>query len=192
MLTKKLNINRINKTKTDSIPWTKSKIVDKEKKTEPVTMCIFQSGVGGYCTADSRNIVPSCRTGTKLRNPLRNMHCPLTESKKHVLIIYTLHVLNLFSNFTRINNFKKKSVVNTKLTLTIEEEIILRAKKYAKKNGRSLSAIIENYLKIITKEETKEKIEITPLVKSMRGSFKTPKNYDYKKELSEGLSEKYL
>lgn len=82
--------------------------------------------------------------------------------------------------------------MNTKLTLTIEEEIILRAKKYAKKNGRSLSAIIENYLKVITKEETKVKKEITPLVKSLRGSFKAPKNYDYKKELSEGLSEKYL
>ncbi len=82
--------------------------------------------------------------------------------------------------------------MNTKLTLTIEEEIIHKAKKYAKKNGRSLSAIIENYLKVITKEETNDKNEITPLVKSLRGSFKAPQNYDYKKELSEGLSEKYL
>lgn len=82
--------------------------------------------------------------------------------------------------------------MNTKLTLTIEEEIIFRAKKYAKQNGRSLSSIIENYLKIITKEETNVKKEITPLVKSLKGSFKAPKNYNYKKELSEGLSEKYL
>jgi hypothetical protein len=82
--------------------------------------------------------------------------------------------------------------MNTKLTLTIEQTIIERAKKYAKQKGRSLSGIIENYLKIITKEETKSNIEIMPLTKSLRGSFKAPSDFDYKKELSKGLSEKYL
>ncbi len=82
--------------------------------------------------------------------------------------------------------------MNTKLTLTIEEEIMQRAKKYAKQKGRSLSDIIENYLRVITKEETKTDIEITPLVKSLRGSFKAPKDFDYKKELSKGLAKKYL
>ena len=37
--------------------------------------------------------------------------------------------------------------MNTKLTLTIEQEIINKAKKFAKENNRSLSDIIENYLK---------------------------------------------
>lgn len=82
--------------------------------------------------------------------------------------------------------------MNTKLTLTIEQNIIERAKKYAKQKGRSLSDIIENYLKVITKEESNVDIEITPLTKSLRGSFKAPKDFDYKKELSKGLSEKYL
>ena len=82
--------------------------------------------------------------------------------------------------------------MNTKLTLTIEQTIIERAKKYAKKKGRSLSDIIENYLKVITKEENKTNIEITPLTKSLRGSFKAPKDFNYKKELSKGLSKKYL
>jgi hypothetical protein len=82
--------------------------------------------------------------------------------------------------------------MNTKLTLTIEHTIIERAKKYAKQKGRSLSGIIENYLKVITKEESKSNIEIMPLTKSLRGSFKAPSDFDYKKELSKGLSEKYL
>ncbi len=82
--------------------------------------------------------------------------------------------------------------MNTKLTLTIEREIIERAKLYAKEKGRSLSDIIENYLKMITKEGTGDDIEITPLIKSLRGSFKAPAGFDYKKELSKGLSEKYL
>jgi len=81
--------------------------------------------------------------------------------------------------------------MNTKLTLTIEQSIIEKAKIYAKDKGRSLSDIIENYLKAITTEkETSE--DISPLISSLRGSFKAPESFDYKKELSKGLSEKYL
>lgn len=85
-----------------------------------------------------------------------------------------------------------KHDMNTKLTLTIEQSIIKKAKSYAKSKGRSLSGIIENYLKVITKEELKSNSEITPLVKSLRGSFTVPANFNYKKELIKGLSEKYL
>jgi len=81
--------------------------------------------------------------------------------------------------------------MNKKLTLTIEQAIIERAKSYAKERGRSLSDIIENYLKIITKDERIE-AEMSPLIKSLRGSFKIPKSFDYKKELSKELSKKYL
>ncbi|WP_298248421.1 DUF6364 family protein, partial [uncultured Christiangramia sp.] len=66
--------------------------------------------------------------------------------------------------------------MNTKLTLTIEQEIIKRAKDYAKEKNRSLSDIIENYLKILTKEEQKQKDKkLNPVVKSLKGSFKMPK-----------------
>ncbi len=81
--------------------------------------------------------------------------------------------------------------MNTKLTLTIEKSIIEKAKSYAKQNGRSLSGIIENYLKAITTDQKTNK-DVSPLVNSLRGSFKAPKNFDYKKELSKGLSEKYM
>lgn len=82
--------------------------------------------------------------------------------------------------------------MNTKLTLTIEQSVIEKAKKYASEKGRSLSDIIENYLKVITIEEEKREIELTPLVKSLKGSFKAPKNFDYKSELSKNLAKKYL
>ncbi len=82
--------------------------------------------------------------------------------------------------------------MNTKLTLTIEHTIIEKAKKYANVKGRSLSNIIENYLKAITKEDNVENTELTPIVKSLKGTFKAPKNIDYKKELSKRLTEKYL
>ena len=81
--------------------------------------------------------------------------------------------------------------MNTKLTLTIEQSVIERAKSYAKGKGRSLSDIIENYLKAITTEQRIVE-DISPLVNSLRGSFKSPESFDYKKELSKGLSEKYM
>ena len=81
--------------------------------------------------------------------------------------------------------------MNTKLTLTIEQSIIEKAKAFAKDKGRSLSDIIENYLKAITSEK-KVPNDISPLVNSLRGSFKAPDSFDYKEELSKGLSEKYM
>lgn len=82
--------------------------------------------------------------------------------------------------------------MNTKLTLTIEHTIVEKAKVYAKAKGYSLSVIVENYLKGITQEEGKSEIEMTPVVKSLKGAFKAPSDFDYKRELENGLSEKYL
>ena len=82
--------------------------------------------------------------------------------------------------------------MNKKLTLTIEETVIKNAKKYARKSGRSLSDIIENYLKSISKkEEPLSKNKSTPLVSSLRGSFRISEDVNYKEELSKTLSEKY-
>lgn len=87
---------------------------------------------------------------------------------------------------------QKYFAVNTKLTLTIEQEIINRAKKYAKDKNRSLSDIVEKYLKVLTNEKQNAKDnELNPIVKSLKGSFKMPKkDMDYKVELRDRLAEK--
>ena len=82
--------------------------------------------------------------------------------------------------------------MNTKLTLTIEQTVIEKAKKYAKDKERSLSNLIENYLKALTNESDSNEIELTPIVKTLKGSFTAPKNFDYKKELTNRLAEKYV
>lgn len=83
--------------------------------------------------------------------------------------------------------------MSTKLTLTIEKEVIEKAKQYARGENRSLSDIIENYLKILTTEERKQNQKsFKPIVKSLKGSFKTSKKMDYKKELEKRLEEKYF
>lgn len=81
--------------------------------------------------------------------------------------------------------------MNTKLTLTMEDSVIEQAKKYAKSKGQSLSDLIENYLKTTTRQK-QAGTELTPIVKSLKGSFKASEDFDYKEELAKRLAEKYL
>lgn len=78
--------------------------------------------------------------------------------------------------------------MHTKLTLAIERSIIEKAEKYAHKRETSLSDLIESYLSVLTNEEPDVE-ELTPTVKSLRGSFTLPEKLDYKEELTERLSE---
>jgi predicted HicB family RNase H-like nuclease len=56
--------------------------------------------------------------------------------------------------------------MDAKLTLKLNKKVIDRAKRYAEKQGNSLSRIIENYLESITDKKSKDDaIEITPFVK---------------------------
>ena len=74
----------------------------------------------------------------------------------------------------------------------MEQILIEKAKMYAKEQGRSLSEIIANILKSMVTDVRDKEIEITPLVSSMKGTFKAPKDFDYKKDLENELAKKYL
>ena len=78
----------------------------------------------------------------------------------------------------------------TKLTLTIDDSVISTAKKYAKQKGKSLSDIVENYLMSLTSKENKDE-SISPRILKLMGAVELPDNFDYKKELTKGLSKKY-
>lgn len=83
--------------------------------------------------------------------------------------------------------------MNTKLTLTIDKFVIEKAKKYARNKERSLSDLIENYLKsLVASEGSSDENELTPIVDSLRGSFKSDKDFDYKKDLTDSLAKKHL
>jgi hypothetical protein len=82
--------------------------------------------------------------------------------------------------------------MNTKLTLTIEQDVIERAKKYAKGENRSLSDIIENYLMYLTARDRASEPKSTPTVTLLKGAFKMPKDFDYNKELALRREKKYL
>lgn len=76
--------------------------------------------------------------------------------------------------------------MNTKLTLTIEREVIKTAKEYAKEKGQSLSDLVENYFKLITRDRRELKPEeLSPRVQRLRGIIKVDDDFDYKEVLAE-------
>lgn len=79
----------------------------------------------------------------------------------------------------------------TKLTLSVEENVIKRAKSYAKNTGRSLSELIENYLQSLTSEQLDDK-QLSPKLKKITGVVKLPSDFDEEQVLREYLEKKHL
>lgn len=78
------------------------------------------------------------------------------------------------------------------MTLKLDQKVIEKAKQYASEKKVSLSKLIENYLNSLTSEKrNRNDIEISPFVKSLVTGSKMPADYDYKKEYSSYLTEKY-
>jgi hypothetical protein len=80
--------------------------------------------------------------------------------------------------------------MSMKLILKLNQPVIEKARDYAKANNTSLSKLIGDYLKRITTQST-ETDEITPLVRSLTGVIKLPKDFQDKKFLADHLLKKY-
>lgn len=80
--------------------------------------------------------------------------------------------------------------MQTKLTLRIDDELIYRAKSYAKKNGKSVSQIVAGYFSLLGEDPVRDASDFTPLVRSIKGSLKGAKVS--KKDYHVYLEEKYL
>ena len=75
-----------------------------------------------------------------------------------------------------------------KLTLSIDEEKIRKIKQYSKKEGISISKIVEESIdKIIAKPSVK-KLDASKLIGILG---KAPKDFDWKKERTDYLMKKY-
>ena len=84
--------------------------------------------------------------------------------------------------------------MDTKLTLKLDKFVVEGAKVYASSHKKSLSRLIESYLKSLLNNENQqneEDFEITPFVKSLKSGVKIPKDFDDKKGYDDYLSEKY-
>lgn len=82
--------------------------------------------------------------------------------------------------------------MTTKLTLSLEENVIKEAKSLAKMKGKSLSNLVENYLKALILQKQNTEIEISPAIKQLVGCIKPlDDNLDYKNIVAEEIFKKY-
>ena len=84
--------------------------------------------------------------------------------------------------------------MDTELTIKLDNYLIQKANEYALSQQRSLSLLIESYLKSLIDSESKKngnENEISLYVKSMRTGVQIPSDFDYKKNYSDYLTNKY-
>lgn len=84
--------------------------------------------------------------------------------------------------------------MDTKLTLKLDKFVIEQAKEYAATHKRSLSRIIEAYLKSLIKpanSDGDDGFEISPYVKSMSSGVNIPADLNYKSEYLNHMADKH-
>jgi hypothetical protein len=75
----------------------------------------------------------------------------------------------------------------TKLTLRLDEDLIRRAKSFAKKRGKSVSQIVADYFASLDKKPHEPSVDLTPIVRSLKGTLRgmDAEVEDYRKHLEE-------
>jgi Family of unknown function (DUF6364) len=83
--------------------------------------------------------------------------------------------------------------MDTKLTLKLDKNVIERAKEYASSHKRSLSRLIESYLRSLTEEDplSHDEMPISPFVKSMSSGINIPADLNYKTEYENHLIKRH-
>lgn len=82
-------------------------------------------------------------------------------------------------------------MMDNKLTLKLNKQVIEQAKSYAKRRNTSLSKLIEKYLEFLTSTGKPSEEEITPLVKSLSNDKVLEDKIDYRKEYKKHILKKY-
>ena len=81
--------------------------------------------------------------------------------------------------------------MKTKLTITLEEDVIRLSELYAKQTGRSLTELIENYLKTLT-GVNEDNDQLSPKLKQIIGAVKLPVDFDEKSTLDIYFQNRHL
>lgn len=81
--------------------------------------------------------------------------------------------------------------MNKKLTLLVDENLIEKAKVYAKDKKSSLSKLVTNYLKLIIDSEEEPLKKVAPITAELKGIVKTTDDIDWKDDYADFLMDKY-
>ena len=71
----------------------------------------------------------------------------------------------------------------SKLTLSVDEKVIERAKRFAEKRGTSVSRLVEQYLDLLARPPKLR--DDTPVLRQLRGILKKGDSKDYRRHLVE-------
>jgi hypothetical protein len=80
--------------------------------------------------------------------------------------------------------------MNAKLTLSLDRDIIERAKEFSRSRHKSLSKLIEAYLRQVTHSDDASE-RVTPLVAKLSGIIDARKLGDLKSDYADYLADKY-
>ena len=71
-----------------------------------------------------------------------------------------------------------------KLTLSVNADVVRRAKRFASLRGTSVSRLVEHYLRLLSGSESDASAKDTPVLARLRGSLKgAPREGSYKRYL---------
>jgi hypothetical protein len=73
----------------------------------------------------------------------------------------------------------------SKLTLSVDEKVIERAKRFAERRGTSVSRLVEQFLDILARPPKPEPEDDTPVLRQLRGILKKGDREDYRRHLVE-------
>jgi hypothetical protein len=72
----------------------------------------------------------------------------------------------------------------SKLTLSVDKDIVFRAKQYAEQHGISISKMVESYLAAVSGSIAGQQPGSAPRMNSLRGILKNADVNDYRKHLA--------
>lgn len=71
----------------------------------------------------------------------------------------------------------------SKVTLSVDEHVVKRAKRYAQRSGTSVSRLVERFLDIVSSRP--EEDEAPPVLRRLRGSLKGVRPSCHRRHLSD-------
>lgn len=72
--------------------------------------------------------------------------------------------------------------MQTKLTLSIDPSVVVRAKRYARQSGVSISQMVEAYLSSVTRP-ARDNQKMPPVLSALRGTLQKGDREDYRRHL---------
>ena len=81
--------------------------------------------------------------------------------------------------------------MTTKLTISIDEEIVKKAKRISQLRGKSVSKLIEEYIGSLPEKEPKKTISIREISNMLKEGITIPENIDYKEFIRENRYQDY-